>query len=51
MYEGQSMIRSLIPEEKGKDLWQFTVMNTDCWEGRLRVYEGSPWAWESSNII
>lgn len=28
MYEGQSMIRPLIPEEKGKEVWQFSVMNT-----------------------
>ncbi|KAH2272923.1 hypothetical protein KXW96_005194 [Aspergillus fumigatus] len=28
LYEGQSMIRPLIPEQNGKQDWQFTVMNT-----------------------
>jgi arylsulfatase A-like enzyme len=28
LYEGQSMIRPLIPEKDGKQDWQFTVMNT-----------------------
>lgn len=28
LYEGQSMIRPLTPEEKGKQDWQFSVMNT-----------------------
>lgn len=28
LYEGQSMIRSLKQEEKGKQDWQFSVMNT-----------------------
>lgn len=28
LYEGQSMIRPLIPQEKEKDDWQFSVMNT-----------------------
>jgi hypothetical protein len=28
LYEGQSMIRQLIPEKDGKLDWQFTVMNT-----------------------
>ncbi|KAF7165035.1 hypothetical protein CNMCM5623_009387 [Aspergillus felis] len=28
IYEGQSMIRPLIPEKDGKQDWQFTVMNT-----------------------
>ncbi|KAA8648046.1 sulfatase domain protein [Aspergillus tanneri] len=28
LYEGQSMIRDLVPEKDGKQDWQFTVMNT-----------------------
>ena len=28
LYEGQSMIRELVPEKGGKLDWQFTVMNT-----------------------
>jgi len=28
LYEGQSMIRELVPEKDGKLDWQFTVMNT-----------------------
>ncbi|XHG02953.1 hypothetical protein AWENTII_006272 [Aspergillus wentii] len=28
MYEGQSIIRPLVPEANGKQDWQFTVMNT-----------------------
>lgn len=28
LYEGQSMIRDLVPEKDGKMDWQFTVMNT-----------------------
>lgn len=28
LYEGQSLIRPLIPEQDGKKDWQFTVMNT-----------------------
>lgn len=27
LYEGQSMLRPLIPEQNGKQEWQFTVMN------------------------
>ncbi|PWY67599.1 alkaline phosphatase-like protein [Aspergillus sclerotioniger CBS 115572] len=28
IYEGQSMIRELVPEQDGRQNWQFTVMNT-----------------------
>lgn len=28
LYEGQSMIRDLVPEKEGKLDWQYTVMNT-----------------------
>lgn len=28
LYEGQSMIRELVPEKDGRRDWQFTVMNT-----------------------
>ncbi|PYH96916.1 sulfatase domain protein [Aspergillus ellipticus CBS 707.79] len=28
IYEGQSMIRDLVPEDHGRQNWQFTVMNT-----------------------
>lgn len=28
IYEGQSMIRELVPEKDGRLAWQFTVMNT-----------------------